>query len=123
MSNTLNKTERLKSEKIIKHIFSNRKSVACQPLRLIWSELENLPCHAACFSVSKRNFKHAVDRNRVKRLLREVYRTHRDIYTANTEKKYGFIIIYNCHELPTYDQIENKMEKMFSFWNEKIKKC
>ena len=123
MAFTLNKTERLKSEKIIKNIFSSRKSVVSQPLRLIWSELNNAPTNAVCFSVSKKNFKHAVDRNRVKRLMRESYRLNKDSFAPPTEKKYGFIIIYNNRTLPTYQEIEKKMSDVFVIWNEKIKKC
>lgn len=123
MGYTLQKTERLKSEKIIKTIFSSRKSVACQPIRLIWNEIRNVPCSAACFSVSKKNFKRAVDRNRIKRLMREIYRTHRDTYLNENEKTYGFILIYNSHSMPTFLEIEKQMDCVFHMWNEKLKKC
>lgn len=66
----------------------------------------------AGFSVSSRNFKHAVDRNRVKRLMREAYRLQKqplaDDLLAN-EKKLSVFFIYTANELPEYKLMFEKM--------------
>src|SRR6188474_2781975 len=77
---TLNKTERLKRRKIIEQLFSEGRAVTAFPIRVQY-KLVNQPETAqlqAGFSVSSRNFKKAVDRNRIKRLLREAYRLQKN---------------------------------------------
>ena len=68
--NTLNKSERIKSKKLIDDLFSNGSSFFLSPLKIIYIQAnkdDNIPCKAA-FVVSKRNFKQAVDRNKIKNL-------------------------------------------------------
>lgn len=76
---TLVKSERLCSRSLIGTLFSEGKSVAAFPIRIVYRisgySDEKTACKAtAMFSVSKRHFKRAVCRNRVKRQLREMYR-------------------------------------------------
>ena len=80
MKFTFNKKDRLKSQKLIEKLFLEGKSVSSFPLKLIYLKTQVSGAHVikAGVSVSKRNFKKAVDRNRIKRLLRECYRLNRD---------------------------------------------
>ena len=75
MKLTYSKEEKLKSKKLIDALFSEGQSVAAFPLRLVYLETtftETILAKTGV-SVSKRNFKTAVQRNRIKRLLRESY--------------------------------------------------
>ncbi|WP_317045208.1 ribonuclease P protein component [Formosa algae] len=79
MKHTYGKTEKLKSKITIEKLFTEGKSVSAYPLRLVYlkTSFEDNVTIKAGVSVSKRNFKLAVDRNRIKRLLREAYRLNK----------------------------------------------
>jgi len=84
------KTEKLNSEKIIAGLFQSGVFVSKYPLRanLLVTPLpvEGVPVQVV-FTASKRKFKRAVDRNFVKRRLREVYRKHKLPFYQAIEQK------------------------------------
>lgn len=65
---------------------------------------------------SKRNFKKAVDRNRIKRLIREAYRTQKlPLQQLITEQKQGCLqifIIFTGKELPLFDLVKSKVAEV-----------
>jgi ribonuclease P protein component len=69
---TLGKTERLKSQKAIEGLFSKGKSITISPLRILYQPAEKGLQFGV--GVSAKNFKRAVDRNRIKRQVREACR-------------------------------------------------
>ena len=75
---TLSKEERICSKKLINELFTgNGRSMTAFPLRVVFMKrtiVNDQPRAAMLVSVPKRYFKHAVDRNRAKRQLREAYR-------------------------------------------------
>ena len=107
---TFGKGEKLKGEKIIDQLFKEGKSVSnngftlvhlVQPLRTFY------PAQAG-FSVPKKHFKRAVDRNRIKRLMREVYRLNKaGFYEKLVEKKQQMAImfVYKGKEMPEYETV------------------
>ena len=106
-----NRDERLKSKKSIDLLFAKGKGISSNPIRLIYysEEIERfLP--QVLFSVSKRNFKKAVDRNRIKRQMREIYRLNRDRYFL-PEGKNSFLLafIYTAKEKISYNILEKKL--------------
>ena len=78
---TLGSQERIKSTKLIDMLFAggNSQSVAAYPLRVVWRIGDSAPLSSPqiLVSVSKRHFKRAVKRNRVKRQIREAYRLNK----------------------------------------------
>lgn len=80
MPNTLRKSERLHFDKVIGRMFQQPAgSFVSYPLRVVFLRDETLEVPSAILiSVSKRRFKHAVDRNRIKRQIRESYRLEKE---------------------------------------------
>ncbi len=89
---TYQNKEKLKSRKIIKYIFEEGKSIKTYPLLIRYVE-SNKEYRQVGVSVSKRNFKKAVDRNRIKRQLREAYRLHKN-QISDKNKSYSIMILY-----------------------------
>jgi len=66
----------------------------------------------AAFSVSSKNFKKAVQRNRIKRMMREAYRLQKQLLQKHLEenqKNLVVFIIYNGNTLPEFENIFEKM--------------
>lgn len=124
MKQTYGKAEKLKSKTIIEHLFSEGKSVSSYPLRLVYlkTNFEEPVTIKAGVSVSKRNFKLAVDRNRIKRLLREAYRLNKNTHFNNLSTQYAFMILYFGKDIPEFKFVERKMNRLFEKFTETIQK-
>lgn len=106
------KEEKLKSKIHIGQLFEQGRSVKSFPLKLIYHPIHGeLDHHKVGVSVPKRNFKLAVTRNRIKRLLRENYRKQKNTFPAHT-KKYSMMFIYTGRKELDYSEIEIAMNKL-----------
>ena len=110
--------EKLKSKKLIEKLFTEGKVVSAFPLRLIY--LKEGEINKAGASVSKRNFKNAVDRNHVKRLLREAYRHNKNMLIDNNVSGYALMILYISKDLPDYELVNSKTKALFAKFLDKI---
>jgi ribonuclease P protein component len=109
---TLSKTERLKSRKTIEQLFKAGKSFAVFPIRVYYmsATADAAPLQAG-FGVSTKNFKKAVDRNRVKRVMREAYRLQKPELADVLKTKnicLSLFLIYTAKELPLFENIVKK---------------
>ena len=102
MPNTLKKIERLHGTADTENLFAGKKkSVFVHPLRVVYKAQteEGLPTRIMVI-VPKRFFKHAVDRNLLKRRLREAYRLNK------RELKYDIAFIYSCDEIADFSTLQ-----------------
>lgn len=116
MDFTFSKKEKLKSSKVIDLLFSEGKSVSKYPLRLVYVECDNednVPIKMGV-SVSKKHFKHAVDRNYYKRVLRECYRLNKSLLLDNLDKKYAAMFFYQTRDRLSYAEINEKTIQLFT---------
>ena len=113
---TLGKNERLKSRKLIEQLFNEGKKFAINPFRVFYLFDENKKT-ALQFGVgvSSKNFKKSVDRNRIKRLIKECYRLQKVRLQNKIVQQGGelnLFVIYTGKELPAYKDVYDKMEKV-----------
>jgi ribonuclease P protein component len=114
---SLKKEERLSSKKCIDKLFAEGDSALQYPLKMVFlkTELQTKYPVQAGFTVSKKIFKRAVARNRIKRLLRETYRLNKHlIYTELKQEQLALFIIFIGKELPKYEIVEVAMKKGLS---------
>lgn len=113
---TFSKAERICSQNQITGLVDNRCKVFCYPFKCFYelrpaSEGETLNRMLVC--VPKRHFKHAVDRNRLKRLTREAYRLqhqkHLDAWTRPAGLQASLFFYYVADEILPYNFIESKI--------------
>lgn len=115
MNFTYPKKEKLKSKITIGLLFSEGKSVSKYPLRLVYhcGPISDGSKIKMGVSVSKRNFKKAVDRNYFKRLLRETYRLNKHILIDNLEQPCSFMFFYQTKDRLSYAEINTKTIQLF----------
>lgn len=115
MKATYSKIEKLKSKSLIDKLFDEGKTITNFPLRLVYlgTEFDESIVAKCGVSVGKRNFKKAVDRNRVKRLMREAYRLNKNVYFNNITTQYAFMILYIGKDKPSFTQVETQMNLLF----------
>jgi ribonuclease P protein component len=112
---TLGKTERLKSRKKIEELFKTGKSFSLFPFRVVYLYFEAPVASEQLqvgFSVSTRNFKKAVDRNRIKRLMKESYRLQKYVLQtalSSTTKTINVFFIFTDNKVPDYNLVFEKM--------------
>jgi ribonuclease P protein component len=117
MKYTLSKKERLSSGKRIEQLFSSGQTFNVYPIRVIYflGHTES-PGIQVLFSVPKKRFKKAVDRNRIKRLLREAYRLQKHGLLEKTNSyslclHIGLIYTGSLPDIP-YEEIGTAMQQI-----------
>lgn len=108
-------TNRLKSSLLIKEVVQQRQSVFCFPVKCFYQVVETKEFVAPKIAVlvSKKRFHHAVDRNRVKRLLREAYRLHCHELVLPENLTLNLCWMFVGVEKPTKQQVESAAVQIF----------
>lgn len=118
---TLSKEERICSKKLINELFTgNGRSMTAFPLRVVFMKrtiVDDEPRAAMLVSVPKRYFKHAVDRNRVKRQVREAFRRNKSIITQNLTDDHEAVamaFVWLTNEKYPSSEVENRMVRLLT---------
>lgn len=118
---TLSKEERICSKKLINELFTgNGRSMTAFPLRVVFMKrtiVDDQPRAAMLMSVPKRYFKHAVDRNRVKRQVREAFRRNKSIITQNLTDDHEAVamaFVWLTNEKYPSSEVENRMVRLLT---------
>lgn len=108
---TFTKAERLSGKTALDHLFQTGKSFNSFPFKVVWKEVAAAEAPVQLvISVPKRLFKRAVDRNVIKRRIREAYRKNKSpFYESLAGKKLHVMLIYTAKTLPEYKEVEDKI--------------
>jgi ribonuclease P protein component len=113
---TFKKEERLCSKKLLERLFHNGSSFLLYPYRIVWLA-EKLPDEVpvqVVISVPKRRFKKAVDRNLIKRRIREIYRLNKSEHLYSTILGSDIQLLLGIHyvgkDIPDYAFMDKKLK-------------
>ncbi len=106
------KKEKLKNKKVIEALFTEGKNLKQNPIKLIYLNTDYTDDTKVKVAVvaPKKKFKKAVDRNRVKRLLREAYRLNKPLIFNNIEGNFAFIFLYLGNTMPSFNEVDKAMK-------------
>lgn len=114
----LSKAERIHSRLVVESLFSSRNaSIAVYPLRIVWTideSTEGTAPASILVSVPKKRMHHAVDRNRMKRMVREAYRLNKQILLSRLEgsgRHVDIAFICIADNVPTSSQVSKSVVK------------
>lgn len=123
MRYTLGKDEKLKSKTAIEQLFAEGSRIKSFPLQLVYLKKEHssqFPIKVG-FTVPKRSVKLAVHRISIKRIMREVYRINKHLFSENLNEQYIFMFIYMTKDELKYADLELCIKKVCDKFLIKIK--
>jgi ribonuclease P protein component len=111
---TFKKTERLCDRKLITALYTEGKTLFNHPFKLQWQEITldtPIPVQVV-IAVPKRHFKKAIQRNRLKRQMREAYRKNKHLlyeYALENRQQFAWMLVYIAKEPEKFAIIEAKL--------------
>lgn len=108
---TFRKAERLHQEKLIQELFDTGSSFYLYPFKVLVKNNPDTayPVHQVMISVSRRNFKRAVDRNLIKRRIRESFRLNKNLLPLSPKLVIAYI--YTAKDILPFAQIQERFVK------------
>ena len=123
---TFKRHQRLKSRKTIDLLFVQNRSFKLHPVKLVYIIQQSAKFEAqVTFVTSKKNFRNAVDRNRIKRMMREAYRLNLPAFERQLNglpMKVAFMFIYQANTETPYRELETRIKQLLYRLAEKVVK-
>ncbi len=103
----------MRSKKLVGELFAANEFFFQYPFKVLHQQRESIEGHLqVLITVPRRNHKNAVDRNRIKRLVREAWRKNKSALTGHLHKQNQTVdvgLIYTAKTIPTYKEIDGKI--------------
>lgn len=115
---TFRKRERLCGRKSIEYLFQHGQTLHLFPVRLVYirKKSDGKQSPKVLISVPRKHFRKAVDRNYIKRLLREAYRKNKHVlidYAVLHDESIELALVYTSDRLPLSGILENNLKEQF----------
>ncbi|TAI47614.1 ribonuclease P protein component [Flagellimonas allohymeniacidonis] len=113
-SHSFPKGEKLTHKRVFEQLFNEGAQIRAFPLQLRYVRLNSIdkaPIKVAV-TAPKRKFKQAVQRNRIKRMVREAYRRNKPMVFNNIEGNFAFLFLYLGNKVPVYLEVEQAMKQL-----------
>ncbi len=107
------KSEKLRLKKDLERLFREGNKIFRYPVTLVYYPIEGSGKNLCAVSVPRKKFKKAVDRNRIKRQMREAYRLNKHKITVE-DKHFHLMFVYSIFEKLDYHKIEKAMLKLMT---------
>lgn len=121
MKLTFGKNEKLKSRKAFDELFSDGKTFVSHPIRFVYKIKPKVDYDIRVgVSVGKKKFKHAVDRNLLKRRAKEAYRLNKLIVLPSPDYSIDLVMIYTSSKPQSFEVIEKSVNVLLEKLNEAI---
>ncbi|MDM1063441.1 ribonuclease P protein component [Empedobacter falsenii] len=121
MKLTFGKNEKLKSRKAFDELFSDGKTCVSHPIRFVYKIKPKADYNIRVgVSVGKKKFKHAVDRNLLKRRAKEAYRLNKFLLEPNEKYSIDLVMIYTSTKHQPFEVIEQSVKTLLEKLNEAI---
>lgn len=120
MDQSFGRSQKLKSKKLIDQLFTEGRSIKSFPLKLIYVPVNSASAELKTgVSVPKKLVHTAVKRNRIKRLMREVFRKNKYLVTKDLSSSHAFMFIYISRDEMSYEKIDASMKRIMEKFREK----
>jgi ribonuclease P protein component len=99
--------------KIIQEIYQSAEKIYSKSVVLLWKKAEQENTAKILISVPKKKIKKAVDRNYIKRIIREICRTTNNNKLSSVSKPIWLILIYNKTTKPEFNKLKTELFNLF----------
>ena len=122
MNQTFKKTEILKSKIAFSDLIAKGDSAKKFPFVLVWNKVDTAQEFRlkTAFSVSKKRFPLAVNRNAMKRKIKEIYRLNKIVWYSQLKHNYTLLLIYTSKEKLKSSEMETKLKQIFHRFIENV---
>ena len=121
MNSTFAQRDKKLTKKNIQLIYRAGQKIYHKSFILIW-KLENGGNKSKMLiSIPKRQIKKAVDRNYIKRIIKELYRENQNDIVKLSSKSISFILIYNKTVKPEFNKLKVELLTIFQILNDRIR--